>query len=93
MNKNCQICGETVGIAYLSPIDDGPRCQGCARIEMSGLLEGLDADVLRQLRRRAEDALRKNPAVLLRVAIDLAVSDSIRWRDLISIPARLSRGT
>jgi hypothetical protein len=43
----------------------------------------LDADERGKLRRRIEDALRKNPGLLLQVAATLAESDQIRIDDLV----------
>jgi recombinational DNA repair protein (RecF pathway) len=79
----CAICGEPSGIAYHSPLDGEPRCQECATAELIGLLDGADDETMTKLRRRAEDCLRKSPDVLARVAVDLAVANRIRWRDLI----------
>jgi recombinational DNA repair protein (RecF pathway) len=81
--QKCATCGGRSGLRYRSPLDGEPRCQECARAEVIGLLEGADDDDLAKLRRRAEDCLRKNPSIMLRVAVDLAVSGTIRWRDLI----------
>lgn len=48
------------------------------------MLEAMPQHDKNILRRRIEDAIRKNPSVLLEVAVQMVSADCIRWRDLVS---------
>ena len=66
-------------------IDGGNLCHACHRAEIEALLRGadLDREETGKLRRRIEDVLRKNPGVLLQVAVLLAADGSVNIDDLV----------
>lgn len=82
MNKKCYSCGETA-CEYVSPLDGEPRCSDCARDQIRILLARVKPEDSAKLRRRIEDAIRKNPQLLQKTAVDLIVQRQISWDDLV----------
>ena len=67
MNESCPYCDKPNLSQYIG-LDGELLCQECARREIIGVLTDLDQDETKKLRRRIEDALRKNPSALQDVA-------------------------
>lgn len=57
--------------------DGGLLCEQCARREISGLLNDMDPEELKKLRRQIEDRLRKSPQAVREIAISLAIQGEI----------------
>lgn len=73
MTRLCPICLSP----RLSPYreSDGYRlCEDCARRKVAALIGEED---INKLRRRAEDMLRKNPAALRRVLVDMIIAGDL----------------
>ena len=66
-------------------IDGGNLCLACHRAEIEALLRGadLDREEMGKLRRRIEDVLRKNPGVLMSIAVLLASDGFVNIDDLV----------
>ena len=58
--------------------DGEPLCADCARREISGLLNDMDPEELKKLRRQIEDRIRKSPQAVREIAISLACQGEIR---------------
>lgn len=67
MNKACPYCDST-NMSKYTGFDGDRLCADCARREIIGVLNDMDPDEIKKLRRQIEDCLRKNPAALQDVA-------------------------
>lgn len=58
-------------------------CDECNRAELRTLIQDLDPDEIKTIRRRVEDLIRKSPAALIEIAALLSSRGEIRIDDLI----------
>ena len=66
-------------------LDGEKLCLECHRAEIEALLRGadLDREEMGKIRRRIEDVLRKNPGVLMSIAVLLASDGFVNIDDLV----------
>lgn len=76
--RDCDNNGE-----WHSPFDGEALCPECARREIIGILADCDPDEIKILRRRTEDALRKNPNMFMEILISMIMKNAIKWIDCV----------
>ena len=79
--SSCTTCGRGAAI-WPSPFG-GALCEPCARMEISRLLNELEPEAWRKIRRRIEDQLRKSKADLRWVAKEMVLRERIKYHDVI----------
>lgn len=86
MNRRCETCGTPLTGGHHRSFFGSLLCKDCAILELKTML--LDSCVedfedFRLLRRRVEDALRKNPYLVIEVGAKLGAEGLIKISDLV----------